>query len=164
MADPFSIVTGVLTISEVTARVGKYVKAVHRSAQQIDTQIELLRREIESFRSIYLALETLCTAATEPPTSATPLSGPMSDTSISEMAILWQRAADQVEIGQGIIESLEAIMIRIVGPEISGDWQKFEKVRKATRMVSQEKQYQKLLLRLRHIKDVLNITFTALEL
>lgn len=97
----------------MTARVGKYIKAVKRSVKQIDTQIESLQNETESFRSIYLSLNELCIAA---PGTAASASHPAAPN------ILRKRATEQVQIINGIIESLEAILVKIVVGETSGYW------------------------------------------
>lgn len=160
MADPFSIVSGALSVADISIRVGKYLKTIQQTSKHVSEEITSLEREIETFTNTYNALAALCCAGTTHEKDGVHAIAVQGD----PCGDLWQHAAELVNEGQTLIEQLKSILEKVLGSELTPKHQKIDDVRKAIRLSSRSVDYGMLRGRFTKLNMELNTMFTAIEL
>ena len=163
MADPFSIFTGALTVADVCVRMGDYLKSVHRIARHVNAEIESLENEINSFKDVYIALQSLCESARRWHPSHTIHTSPAISDGNPSIA-LWTRAAALVREGKDHVESLEVLIQDAVGTESHPKLGKLDDLRKAMKLKSKLGVYDTRRRRLTSLNMELSTMLTAVDL
>lgn len=115
MADPFSILTGTLTVGDVCLKVGKYLRTVAKATGVVDDKIKSLETEINSFLNIYESLRGLFHQNEQ---QQRIVYRQRSESQEDPSHKLWHQSVELVQEGLSLVAKLETLLDEIVGEKV----------------------------------------------
>lgn len=155
--DPFSITAGVVSLLDITWRVGKYLKDVQEGAGLVEGEIVSLLSEIQSLDSVNRSIQHLYETEVELlPDGAKGL--PDRDQE------LWRNTANNLQDCQQTVQRLQNILEMIAGKhgkKVAG-WR--DGIRKQLRKQSKDGELSTIRLQVSVNRQSLHISLTMLDL
>ncbi|KAI9652537.1 MAG: hypothetical protein M1831_006728 [Alyxoria varia] len=140
MAEPFSIIAGVVGVTDVCIRLLDFLKQAKDGFQKIDTDLEELSKDVASLQSTGELIKH--TFETEP-------IAPKDRDAQRILQNHWQTTQDILEASQRILERLKDLIVNVLGGGQKPTHVKFQSLRKFLRQQSKEKEFTDLRQKLR---------------
>lgn len=158
MADPFSIVSGSLNITDICVRVVKYLKDVHKAAATIEKDITALLHEVDALGAVAKSIQQTFQAELSPPLQVE------AREKFSNTAGLWEHVGGGIRDCQDVIGKIEKLVIEIYGKKGPAVVNSRDGFAKSHRKKAREGELSQCRIQLNTYQSVLQILMTTINL